>query len=426
MSFDDLLAGNNVESLRQLNDKLNESVVEQMVDTQELVMMNSFAHDSNEYLFKKSLQQRISDISSWRWILVDLAKRLEESIEALQHEHNALRVVIRRIDDELNIYSRQGALTTLGALADSVEDAIIQEQNFLRNEKNKFEKMLTELEKQIINVEKTKKRIELDILKKQQTLDIEDACANIDSGSILTNRKKKKRRSSPLSRWENRCDSLKKAGLKSLRNAIITRQQVRGARIQISIAAQGYAAKVDSILKRRLHANQLKFQDLCWQREEAIKDFNVLEEELTTTEQNLLENLEQERLIETRITDRSQRPVGELTKDDVDRKLRDELGRLRNFTNELRKNRSRITTLQNHITNCISRIECCSEDLNQVINLDEERMKLRNGEIQGEPSEENVKGIQPSGTIAKRSQMRSNEILTAITEEDEDDYPFND
>lgn len=72
------------------------------------------------------LECRISDISSWRWILVDLAKRLEESIEALQHEHNALRVVIRRIDDELNIYSRQGALTTLGALADSVEDAIIQ------------------------------------------------------------------------------------------------------------------------------------------------------------------------------------------------------------------------------------------------------------------------------------------------------------
>lgn len=46
--------------------------------------------------------------------------------------------------------------------------------------------------------------------------------------------------------------------------------QVRGARIRLSIAAQAYAAKVDAVLRRRLHTNKLKLQDLSWQREEVM------------------------------------------------------------------------------------------------------------------------------------------------------------
>lgn len=47
-----------LESLRVLNDTLNARVVEQVNDTQELVMLNNFAHESNEYQYKKCLQDR--------------------------------------------------------------------------------------------------------------------------------------------------------------------------------------------------------------------------------------------------------------------------------------------------------------------------------------------------------------------------------
>lgn len=47
-----------LEGLRTLNDRLNARVVEQVNDTQELVMLNSFAQESNEYQFKKCLQNR--------------------------------------------------------------------------------------------------------------------------------------------------------------------------------------------------------------------------------------------------------------------------------------------------------------------------------------------------------------------------------
>lgn len=47
-----------LEGLRALNDKINARVVEQVNDTQELVMLNNFAHESNEYQFKKCLQDR--------------------------------------------------------------------------------------------------------------------------------------------------------------------------------------------------------------------------------------------------------------------------------------------------------------------------------------------------------------------------------
>lgn len=69
----------------------------------------------------------MSDVASWRWVLTDLTKRLEEAIAALKHEHNALRVIVQRIQSEIDGHAsevtRPGALKPL---SDSVEDAIIQ------------------------------------------------------------------------------------------------------------------------------------------------------------------------------------------------------------------------------------------------------------------------------------------------------------
>lgn len=75
---------------------------------------------------------------------------------------------------------------------------------------------------------------------------------------------------------------------------------------------------------------------------QAVKDYKALEEELVITEHNLIETIDQERLIVVRIADRANRPVGELTRDDVDRKLRDDLVRVKRFRNQLRANYKRI------------------------------------------------------------------------------------
>lgn len=48
----------NIDLLRSLYDKLNSKVVEQLNETQELVMLNKFEHESNECLFRKCLQER--------------------------------------------------------------------------------------------------------------------------------------------------------------------------------------------------------------------------------------------------------------------------------------------------------------------------------------------------------------------------------
>lgn len=47
-----------VEKLKALNDRLNAKVVNQVNETQELVMLNNFAKETNECHFKKCLQER--------------------------------------------------------------------------------------------------------------------------------------------------------------------------------------------------------------------------------------------------------------------------------------------------------------------------------------------------------------------------------
>lgn len=69
-----------------------------------------------------------------------------------------------------------------------------------------------------------------------------------------------------------------------------------------------------------------------------MRDYQVLLDELTETEKNILETMEQERVVEARLADRAERPKGEQTKDEVDRKLRDELARLKSFEKQLRTN----------------------------------------------------------------------------------------
>ncbi|CAG9782556.1 unnamed protein product [Diatraea saccharalis] len=316
-----------VDDLRCINDRLNAEVVEQINESQELMMINSFARESNEYQFKTCIQERISDIASWRWVFEDLSKRLHEAIEALKYEHNALRVVVERIVGEIEDHSsdasRPGALCPM---TDPVEKAILE---------------------------------------------------------------------------------------------------VRGARVRLSIIAQSHAAKVDAAIRRRLHVNTSKLEELYWQREEAIKDIKSLEEEQITTEKNLLETMKQENLVAARIADRTLRPPGELTKDEVDRRLRNELGRLRHFMKHLRSNLDRINSLQNHLVESIARMDCYAEDISQVVRLDQDRMRLRLDEDNKSDSQTSTAPT-PSNGKRSSSHSRSEIPLTAIVEEDEDDYPFGD
>lgn len=70
---------------------------------------------------------RIADIASWRWVLEDLSKRLEEIIDALKYEHNALRVVVQRVNGELNDHSREHSRPgALNPKKDFVEEAILE------------------------------------------------------------------------------------------------------------------------------------------------------------------------------------------------------------------------------------------------------------------------------------------------------------
>lgn len=74
---------------------------------------------------------RISDIASWQWVLEDLSKRLQEAIDALKYEHNALRVVVDRVQKEIKENSNDGSQRgALCPLTDDVEDSIIQVNTF--------------------------------------------------------------------------------------------------------------------------------------------------------------------------------------------------------------------------------------------------------------------------------------------------------
>ncbi|XP_052744531.1 uncharacterized protein LOC112052574 [Bicyclus anynana] len=415
-----------IDKLRTLSDTLNEKVVDQINGNQELVMLTGFARESNEYQFKKYMQERISDVESWHWVLKDLVKRLDEAIGGLKYEHNALRVVLQRVKQEIECHSREGSRPgALHPLMDDVEDAVIKEYKFLRDQKKIFENLIEELDTQTAKVEKTKKKIQADVQNKQQTLKLEKSCSSKDYRDAVVGEWKRKKKGSPVTHWEKRCAVLKRSGLKALYNAVITRQQVRGARVRLSIAAQAYASKVDAMLRRRLHTNKLKLQGLHWQREEAIRDFNSLQDELTMAEKAVIDSIDHERIAAARLADRNQRPDREKTKDEVNRKLRAEQNELRHFSKELRNNIADITTLQKNISAAITHIDSFAEDLTQVIGLDEERFRCRLGET-GNTDSANSNNSAAKVTAATTNPPSSK--LTVIQEEnedDDDDYPFD-
>ncbi|XP_063622703.1 uncharacterized protein LOC134794832 isoform X2 [Cydia splendana] len=336
-------APSGLQKLLCMNEALSAKVLEQVSSSQELLTMNDFEHQSSEYQLTKCLQERIADLESWRWVLQDLSDRLEELMQSLQYEQKALRVVVDRVKDEISRHSEEGSRPgALSPQSDPVEDAINMEYKFFQEQKGKFEKMIKELEEQIPRIEKVKKRIDVAASNKEEAIQVEQKLPEIDISSRTPSRIKKKSLS-PLTRWERQCYALKSKGLCALSHAMSIRQQVRGCRHLLSVTAQSYAARVDSLLKRRLYLNTRKLEDLQWQKEEAQKDFEFLSNELTTTEQNVLETMEKVRLMEARLADRRLRPPKELTKDSVDRKLKDELQRLKKYLKFLRNNIDRIT-----------------------------------------------------------------------------------
>ncbi|XP_061380832.1 uncharacterized protein LOC116774442 isoform X2 [Danaus plexippus] len=329
-----------IDKLRAISDELSEKVVEQLTGNQELVMITDLERESNDYQYKKCVKDRISDIASWQWVLEDLSKRLQEAIDALKYEHNALRVVVDRVQKEIKENSNDGSQRgALCPLTDDVEDSIIQR--------------------------------------------IAD---------------------------------------KAMGKKMFPSKKVRAARMKLSISAQAFSLKVDAILRRRLHTNKIKLQDLNWQREEAARDYDSLQEELTCTEMAIIETMNQKKLVESRLANRSHRPTGELTKDDVNRTLREEQVKLRKTLKDLRNNIDRIVTLQNKLGKAVANIDCCANDLIHVISLDEERIRSRQGEPKQSESITTTSNTHSSDVSQPR---QSSGQLAVIQEEDENDYPFD-
>ncbi|XP_063537815.1 structural maintenance of chromosomes protein 1A-like [Cydia strobilella] len=429
-----------LQKLRCLNEALSAKVLEQVSSNQELLTLNDFEHQSSEYQLIKCLQERIADLESWRWVLQDLSNRLEELIQSLRYEHKALRVVVDRVKDEINRHSEEGSRPgALSPQSDPVEDAINMEYKFLQEQRGKFEKMIKELDEQIPQIEKVKKRIEVAASNKEETIQVEQKLPGLDISSRRPSNGIKKKSLSPLIRWERQCYALKRKGLCALSHAMSIRQQVRGCRHLLSVTAQSYAARVDSLLKRRLYLNTRKLEDLQWQKGEAQKDFEYLSKELTKTEQNVLETMGKVRLMEARLADRRLRPPKELTKDSVDRKLKDELQRLKKYLKFLRNNIDRITSLQGDLTASIAQINCIEEELSQVVQLDQNRIRLRTSgdEI---PTSSSPRRTGSRNAVNTTDNSRSNDAgnvgfrenipLSTIKEEDEleeeeDDYPLD-
>ncbi|XP_026318146.1 tektin-B1-like [Hyposmocoma kahamanoa] len=445
MSFEDNYLGCpcGVSELRALSDKLSAKVLEKVNNTQELVMINDFAKDANEYLFRKCLQDRISDIYSWRWVLEDLSKRLDDAICSLNYELKALKVVGQRVQKEIDDHCMgRTKPAALCPLSDTVEEAIVQEYEFLKQQKKNFQDLVITLEKQIEILTKTKTRISKDILIKSQTIAIEESCANRNMANVdikvECNINTKRNKGSPPKCWENRCSALKRDGLRALCRAVVARQQVRGARIKLSITSEAFMAKVDAALKRRIHANKSKYAELEWQKEEAENDLRVLEVEMLNTEQSLIQNMEQERVVRARLADRTTRPPGELLKDEININLKNELIRIKQFVRDLRKNIESISTLQDKLKNSIVQIECAQRDLVQIIILDEDRQAARQGHdikntvvdnsnlvVSGTPNtfipDFPTTGMEPVCTAADLPpEVRCN-VLLPITEEDEEE-----
>ncbi|XP_047998750.1 structural maintenance of chromosomes protein 1A-like [Leguminivora glycinivorella] len=411
-----------LQKLQCINEDLSAKVLEQINSNQEILTLNDFEHQSN--------------IESWRWVLQDLSNRLEELIQSLKYEHKALRVVVERVKEEINRHSEEGSKPgALSPQSDPVEDAINMEYKFLQEQKRKFEQIIRELDEQIPQIQKVKKRIEVSALNKEEAIHVEEKLPDLDVSSRRPSKLIKKKSLSPLDKWERQCFALKKKGLCALSHAMSIRQQVRGCRRLLSVTAQSYATRVDSLLKRRLYLNKRKIEDLQWQKGEAQKDLESLSNELTATEQNVLETMEKVRLMEARLADRKLRPHKELTKDPVDRKLKDELQRLKKYLKYLRNNIDRITSLQGDLTASIVQMNCVEEELSKVIDLDENRIRLRTYDDEISTSSLNGTGSSSVVPASSRSNdtrndgFREHVPLSVIKEEDEvssdDDYPLD-
>lgn len=77
------------------------------------------------------------------------------------------------------------------------------------------------------------------------------------------------------------------------------------------------------------------------------------------------------------------------------------------------------SSLQNHLMDSLTRIDCFADDLIHVISLDEERITSRGGEPECGCGTSSSSGKQMAPPPSP-----SDDRLTAIKEEDEDDYPF--
>ncbi|GBP12547.1 Tektin-2 [Eumeta japonica] len=423
------------EMLRKI-DKINNMVVDKINKTQELCLLVALDQESSEYLIKKSLENRISSIAAWRWVLMDLSQRLNNAVDVIQHEKDAVLAVIERLKGE--IHYRVEKCSRPGILAprsDPVEEAIIKEYRYLRKQKVMFTKEALNLDSLLFVINDTKNKIDVDLRGKETTIAVEEACINSNQEYIECNRKPvtSKNRKKKITSWEKRCDLLKSNGLYALKMALEERARIRAARVQLSCGAGARAARVDAALRRRLRSNEVVIEELQWQTEEALNDLYKLDAERETTENTILQLLDKARATEARLAERSRRPPAELLDDDVDKLLKKERAQIKRNIKKFQENLNNIVSLQSNLTKAIAELDDRVADVKQVLQIDVARMNDRRQsdrerEEHVNPDTENSSCFDCE-TYVQTATQNSNydppSRLDQIPEEDEDDYPFD-
>ncbi|XP_067867393.1 tektin-2 [Heterodontus francisci] len=331
------------------------------------------------------LAERMDEVERWKEVLENtlcdinaeidaLSKSKEEAERALEAKNLNLDVVIE------NLTLREGR-QDIDLVTDQVHEQLLKEVEVIDGSKKALQQKISEAFEQLCLLMEARQQLNFDISNKRETLNIDGVALSLNNNSANISFKPNPLRVPPGSttkqQWDmfsrynkDRAEAEMKAST-NLREAISATIKYTDNEVEAQRVATDFA------FRKRIHEFEQALSELRWQEKNILEEIADLEEDIRRLEADLRAKAAPLKVAHTRLETRTYRPNVDLTRDEAQYGLVDEVHQLEGTIAALKQ---KLAQSQDALTSLYKQLARVQEDIGfktHSLCLDKQSMDVR-------------------------------------------------
>ncbi|NWI21692.1 TEKT2 protein, partial [Crypturellus soui] len=291
------------------------------------------------------LTERISSVNRWKETLDKCLADIDAEIDTLakvkEAAEHALQAKNLPLDVAIECLTLRESRRAIDLVRDPVEEELHKEVEVIEKAKRDLQQRVNEAFEQLCLLQEARQQLSLDQRGKAEALEIDRVCLSLSVNSPNISFKVNPTRvpdgSTSLQEWDDYSRRNKEHAEAELRASNELREAVALTIARTNNELEAQRVATEFALRKRIRDLEKAYDELKWQEKNTLEEIAEMEEDIRRLEEDLRRKMRDLKLAHTRLETRTQRPNGELCRDQVQYGLTDEARQLEGTISALKQ-----------------------------------------------------------------------------------------